>query len=418
MTPAWLKTAAISTAAVAAVAAAAYFAAPYVSKQIGGPPSTVSTDFTKTAYDANGNVLTGPVSVGQVINYVLTYKPPTSGSSGPVTIVDTLSPNQSYVNGSLQAAGWSWVPAAPYSVGNQTTYSNPGLGPGTGFVMTVPPPSSGSGSASGITGDGFMPIPVVASGNVYSIFHHKPDAGGSASIMCWTLANLTQCPGIFPKLLSPQVIFTSQWPRAAVIGSKIYFASAQEQSNNTTADVGIGCWDTSTETPCPFIMLPGAPTLTPWPPTEYGGHLTYYVAGLAADAANPAHLIVNVKQQLYCMDVSTSLPCSGWTASPPLDPGATTTSSAYRDLIPEDGTGASRVFVQYNGDTTSPRVACRTMATGANCPGWTLMGGSSEVALPAPVSGSTYWAWHRCWILRGFLSASAPIPTTRDPRNA
>ncbi len=122
----WLKTlliGAASTAAVAAIAAAAYFGIPYVRHMLSAPPPgssrAQSQDFTKTAYrlDASGNPVldsngdpvpvTGPIHPGDKIQYVLTYKPPANGPSGPVTITDTLSPNQSYINPSIAAPGWT-----------------------------------------------------------------------------------------------------------------------------------------------------------------------------------------------------------------------------------------------------------------------------------------------------------------------
>src|SRR4051794_14480840 len=93
--------------------------------------------FTKQALDASGAPLTGPVAVGQTIQYVLSYNPGTS-SLGAVTINDTLSSNLAYVNQSIIAPpGWSWsLPG--YNPGNQEVYSNPGFGPGTSFIVDVP----------------------------------------------------------------------------------------------------------------------------------------------------------------------------------------------------------------------------------------------------------------------------------------
>src|SRR6202030_2024215 len=94
--------------------------------------------FTKQAFDANGAPLTGPVSVGQTIQYALSYSSG-SFSLSPATIDDTLSPNLAYVNPSIIAPpGWTWNPSTPYSIGNHTQYSNAGFGPGTSFIINVP----------------------------------------------------------------------------------------------------------------------------------------------------------------------------------------------------------------------------------------------------------------------------------------
>src|ERR1700688_1154166 len=136
--------------------------------------------FTKQAFDANGAPLTGPPQVGQTINYVLSYSGGTS-ALGPVTIDDTLSANQTYVNSSIVAPpGWTWT-LPGYSPGNHETYSNPGFGRGTTFIGNVPVTQFGQAAASG--GDGFYPIPVA--GNVYAVFHHE--TYGSAKIYFWNL---------------------------------------------------------------------------------------------------------------------------------------------------------------------------------------------------------------------------------------
>lgn len=405
----WMKAlliAATSATGAAAVAAGVYFGLPYLQqKTLAAPPAAVtsstSPDFTKSAYqiDSNGNLVldsngdpvpfTGTSQPGDEIEYVLTYKPPTTGVSGPVTITDTLSGNQSYVDPSIEApSGWTY-PTNPGYPGNTETYSNPGFGPGTGMTMTVPPMGPGLGNANGTHGDGFQPIPVASAGNVYSVWHHMPERqqDGSylyAGAMCWKLSDLSACPG-FPQEFTAagaDRLITPNWPHAVVVGNKIYFPAGREEANNTTADFGIGCWDTASETACPFIPLPGNPTFTFFwssiSTTYKGGLSSAFLAGLATDPAQPTHLIVNAKNQLYCIDSTTSTSCAGWASSPPLS--GVVNPGEYRDLIGEDIAGG-RVFVEYNGDTSSSRIACRVLANGANCPGWALIGGSSEAIL-------------------------------------
>jgi hypothetical protein len=53
--------------------------------------------FEKKAYKPDGTPWVGPVNVGDIIKYVLSYKPGAAAPT-PVTIDDTLSPNQSYLD--------------------------------------------------------------------------------------------------------------------------------------------------------------------------------------------------------------------------------------------------------------------------------------------------------------------------------
>ncbi|MEJ0027653.1 MAG: DUF5979 domain-containing protein [Rhizomicrobium sp.] len=404
----WMKALLIAggTAAGAAViAAAVYFGLPYLQKKapavaLAPVTSSTSPNFTKTAYqvDSSGNLVldsngdpvpfSGSVHPGDRIEYVLTYKPPASGSSGPATITDTLSANQSYVDPSIQAPpGWTY-PTSPGYPGNVETYSNPGFGPGTGFTMNVAPIGPAIGLAGNSTGDGFQPIPVPAAGRIYSVWHHMPNPqpGSYAGVMCWSASDLSPCAG-YSKLISAAGggnVITPHWPHAVVVGTKFYFPASHEQANNTTADLGIGCWDTVTEAACPFITLPGGPTFPfVWSSittSQYGAHSTSYLAGVVTDPAQPTHLIVNANNQLYCIDATTSAPCAAWVSSPPL--AGATMAGQFRDMIAEDSGSNPRVFVEYNGGTASARIACRVLATGANCPGWALIGGSSETVLP------------------------------------
>src|ERR1041384_8639305 len=74
-----------------------------------------SPRFTKQAFDANGQPLTGPLSANSVVNFVLSYNYG-NAPAGAVTIDDTLSSSLAYVNPSISAAGWNY-PLVPYSVG-------------------------------------------------------------------------------------------------------------------------------------------------------------------------------------------------------------------------------------------------------------------------------------------------------------
>jgi uncharacterized repeat protein (TIGR01451 family) len=380
----WLRTLLIGGAAAAVVAVGAYFAAPYVRQMLGGTTTTALTGpFTKAAYDANGTPIVGPVHPGDAIQYVLSYAPPASGTSGPATITDTLSANQSYVAGSIQAPGWTWNPSLPYSVGNQTTYSNPGITP-SGFLMNVPPPSGSTGTLASPAGDGFTPVPVSAVGHVYSIWHHKPNSAlDHTGIMCWKLADFSPCSAAFPINGILGVDATPIWPRAVVVGSKIYFPAGQ-LSGLTVMEIGVGCWDASSDTSCPFFPVGAS---VPWNSSMSGSLFSAYIAGLAVDPVTPTHLFLSGNNHIYCVDVSASPTlCLGW-SSPPLT--GITPIQGLNDLIAGEGSSASQMFVEYNGNTSSPHVACRVMSTGANCPSWSVSSGSAEAipaALPPPTS--------------------------------
>ncbi len=306
-----------------------------------------------------------------MIEYVLSYKTP---SNGPATITDTLSANQTYVSPSLQAVGWTYTPASPYSIGNSETYSSAGTGAAV-FTLSVPA-ISGSSAPANLGGDGFQPIPVAAVGHVYGVWHHKPDTNGDPNIMCWNLSDLSPCGG-FPKPLAVagDRLATPFWPHHVIVGSKIYFPAAREIANptpptlpNTTADLGIGCWETANDTPCAFITLPGNPTASrPWSSGYsdtssandasgsgmYGGRMSSYLAGLATDPAQPTHLIVDANNQLYCIDVATSAACAAWASSPPLS--GFVAKGDYRDIASRKTDRAPRACSSYTMAPTTRR---------------------------------------------------------------
>lgn len=347
--------------------------------------ASIPPAFTKQALDNNGVPLAGPVSVGQTIQYVLSYN---SGTSplGAVTINDTLSSNLAYVNSSIVAPpGWTWT-LPGYSPGNQEVYSNSGFGPGTSFIVNVPVADLAQAGPPG--GDGFYPIPVPAVGRVFGIFHHKPDGSGVAKIMCWELLSLAKCPGyeqLLDSATDPRA--TPQTVRAVVIGTRIYYPSARNDASQSKNFFGIGCWDASGPgAPCAFIpLLPATPLAGPsYPGTSMpaGGTFSRIIAGVVADPANPNRLFMYAVDKVYCVDVTASpATCSGW-----LPPTLTGTGSEILDIMAGEGT-PGRLYVQY-GITTGNKatVACLEMASGSRCALWP----TTDVQAPMPNTAGRY----------------------------
>jgi hypothetical protein len=312
----------------------------------------------KDAYDPDGSPVTRPVQIGQTILHVVSYNPPTSGNSGPISITDTLSPNQTYVPGSIQAPpGWTWT-NPPYGTGNTTTYSHPGYGPGTSFVVNVP---VGNASASGsVGGDGF--IPILTGGRLYAIFHHQ--SFGFAQIMCWDASSLTPCTGsgAWPKSLGSN-IGTPSVVIHAISGGNIYFP-ASHRIGASSSEPGIGCWNTGTQTPCAFITLAGSPT---WSTSNSGVALNTLMAGIVGDrAVNPTRAYVEANGTVYCANIPSGAPCSGWSPQVLSTGGITVHGLMMQAGVPNP----QRLYVLH-GSSGYGAVSCLDATTGAPCvPGW------------------------------------------------
>ncbi|MDO8289505.1 MAG: hypothetical protein Q7T44_09840 [Parvibaculum sp.] len=336
------------------------------------PDPQPGTDFTKTAYDENGNVLTGPTTVGQLIQYVLRYNP--AAMSGPVTITDVLSANQTYVPNTIVAPDWT-ISTPEYNA-NTEVYSHPGLGP-TNFTLSIPAVTGTVGLKVG-TGDGYEPVPVVTSTGtkVFGIHHHMPSGGSDPRIMCWYGGSLAACNSSYPMMagVGAERRATPDLPHASVWQKKIYYPAARyygsTNNNNQVIELGMGCWDAENDVPCPFVLLPGNPVINTGsnPISAYTGTLLDgYVTGVRADPANPSRLYVYALDKLYCVDVA--LPgaptCAGWT---------------IQTVSPDSSLGRSRdMFVEENGtrlfiSNTLPRVFCYELASGATCNGWAATG--------------------------------------------
>ena len=343
------------------------------------------------------------MSVGQTIQYVLSYNPGTS-ALGSVTIDDTLSSNLTYVNPSVvMPPGWTSNPSTPYSIGNHTQYSNPGFGPGTSFIINVPVGQLGQAGAGG--GDGTLPIPV---GNrVYGVNHHQ--SAGTATIMCWNLLPLTQCSGAWPRSSGPNLM-TPTLLRHAVAGTRIYFPSAIVAGSGSTATTtpGIGCWETLTDTPCPFTPLPGfAPWVGPLP-VGWPSGLDPLMGGIAADptlarlfmyAADSAS--APTVGRVYCVPLSAGA-CGTWNTPTTL----TADTNSLGDMILEETSGgpATKLYVTHAG-----KVTCLRLSDGQPCsPSWINVAPSPAITgvTLAPVLGAAGQMTQVC--LSNRFSTGAP----------
>jgi hypothetical protein len=312
--------------------------------------------FEKKAYKTDGTPWSGPVNVGDVVKYVLSYKPG-SAPSGPATIEDTLSPNLQYV-APTRGPGWTWS-GAPYASGNKETYKSVGFGPGSGSVKVNIPGAPNSTTSSG-SGDGTIPIPIAGLSRVFGIFHHG-GAKADANIDCWELGSLAKCPG-YPKWPSTNATFamaTGLVPEAVVRNDKIFYMATVGNGGAPT----IACFDAAAGTACPDQPL-GVP----------GADVRDDVAGLVEDPVSKSAFAV-VGSKMFCRtwSGSTWVNCGGWTAlgnTAITGNPATSYSGNIRAIHVEQSAAPTRVYSHHG----SGWVQCLTIAAGAVCPGWPAAG--------------------------------------------
>ncbi len=331
-------------------------------------------EFEKKAYKPDGTPWTGPVNVGDTVKYVLSYKPGASAPT-PVTIDDTLSPNQSYVAPTTATDPlWTWG-SSPYAIGNHEQYNHPGFAPGTG-AWSVKLTVSGTAAPGSGTGDGTIPIPFASPINkVFGIHHHS----NSANIGCWDINTLVPCGAV-----SSGGLATPMTPKAVVRGSKFFYA-ASHATQSGPGIASIGCFDAASNAAC------GETTLTEVVPNLVG------VGGVVEDSAGRILLAANNK--LYCFTESggTLSPCaSPWPSSGMITSVAVPTAT----LAPNYGAGNyvniiaqnQRAYIHHGKST----VQCIDTATAPTCAGgsWTAAGiqiasGANAAALvPIATSGS------------------------------
>ncbi len=346
--------------------------------------------FEKKAYKPDGTPWVGPVNVGDIIKYVLSYKPG-AAPSGPVTIDDTLSPNLSYVAPTV-GPGWTWG-SAPYSVGNHETYSSTGFGPETGSVkvkISGPPiPKSGSG-------DGTIPVPVPSVGKVFGVYHHA-----AAIIDCWNLADLSKCGG---TKSGGTGLLTPLTPQSVVRGSKFFFPAYRSGGTAT-----FGCFDAASNSACPDTPVSAVVT-------DYG-----QIGGVVEDGSG--RLFLAVKDKVFCMTESAGVlsPCPSW----PINSVTTsvTPSGAGNDvyLLAEFSSSPTKIYIHHGNAV----IQCIDTTSGIPCAGWTSAGykiplkskGTMLASLPA--SGSSgdggVCLWEFLGNLAGCVSSNGAALSTSNP---
>lgn len=176
--------------------------------------------------------------------WVVKYNPKEHNSSGKITLDDSFSPNQSYVNGSeVHPNGWSISQNASgftWEITNGAYYSK--NFPKYSGVITVPG-----------TGDGYKPIPYTAANGdsrVYFLNHHQ--SPGDTLFNC-----VGACPttSTWPKKLpdgdpnTNTYTGTTQGPKTVIVNRKLYYAVTKPSSS------GIGCYDLESDSECGYLQL-------------------------------------------------------------------------------------------------------------------------------------------------------------------
>ncbi len=176
--------------------------------------------------------------------WVVRYAPPIPSPSGPLSLVDTFSPNQSYVNGTeAHPDGWS---VAQNPSGFTWQKDSPG------YYNNVFPKYNGVIKVPG-TGDGYRPIPYTALNGdkrVYFLNHHQ--IPGATLFNC-----VGACPtgSSWPRKLpdgDPNVnayTGTTKGPETVILNRKLYYAVTR------AGDSGLGCYDLEADTECGYLQL-------------------------------------------------------------------------------------------------------------------------------------------------------------------
>ncbi|HKP74655.1 MAG TPA: hypothetical protein VJT67_03895 [Longimicrobiaceae bacterium] len=356
--------------------------------------TTITSRFTKqaTAVRPGGAVPAfGQVAVGQRIDYVLTAIARGTSSVPASGIVDVLSPNQSYVPGSLHLPpGWTAAPFPPYSPNppNRTVYSAPAGASMLSFQLPV----GGSATSVGASGkgDGMYPIPA-ANGRIYAVYHHQ-DSGGH--IDCWIATTLDRCPDTnplpFPRPISAgdSVGTLYNFNGALVQQRYIYYAAFHRY----TRYAGLACWDTAIEAECPFQPVGTSPVAV-------GSTQQYASSQIAGALVVPgtSHVLIAVRNQLYCIDKgggpASTAPCPGWPASGMTTGPAPAPSymAHFMDMAFELGPNPAQVYVSMGTGGNNDGVQCVHIATHAICNGWSALPlGAVDLAPNGDIHYETY----------------------------
>lgn len=381
--PGWLRAAAVAALACAPAAAQAQVV------------DSVNSSFTKQAvaiHPGGATPVPGQVVVGQRIDYVLTASASTQSSNGlPASgILDVLSPNQSYVPGSLQLPpGWTATPNPPYALpSNQALYSAPAGASLLSFQLPIPGGGAQPAGPAGI-GDGMYPVPGAANGNIYAFYHHENSGG---RVDCWSELTLARCP-TFPRSnsgsgASSGVGTLFNFNGALVQQRYIYYAAFRNAGG--TVNAGLACWDTAVDQPCAFQAVGAA----------LGSANYMSVSSQVAGALvipGTSKVLIAVRNVLYCFDKSggpTSTatcpywPATGVTTAP--GPHIASNNAYFMDLVFELGPNPTRVYVSVGGN--ADRVQCVRLGTSvtlpaATCSGTWIFGPQQAVDLGSPPPG-------------------------------
>ena len=207
---------------------------------VGIPAEAQASSLTKVAVDASGNPITGPVKVGDTVNYVLSYK-----GAGPISITDTPAPQLGYVGGSLKMPpGWTKNPSVEFGgSGGNTPTTFTGNFANLSSVSAVLASSATGSPSSG--GDGWLPV--IVGSKVYGFNHGVPNVNiAAAKVDCWDKATLNSCsPFSSPALKdgSGNLLHTGGFVDAAIRGTKVYYAAARR--NGANSEIGVACFDTA-----------------------------------------------------------------------------------------------------------------------------------------------------------------------------
>lgn len=330
--------------------------------------------FEKKAYKPDGTPWTGPVNIGDIIKYVLSYKPGTT-PSGPVTIDDTLSPNQTYAPPTTATDPlWTWG-SSPYSTGNHEQYKHPGFGPLSVKIKVGMPLTK-------LDGDGTKPIPV---GNkVYGVYHHSLNvATDHPGVDCWDLATLHKCGGYPKSSTTGAQIATPLEVDTVIRDGKIFWLGFRVTAFNSSGGVAsgiptIGCFDTAgSGGACADTLLDPGLSITN----------TGNLGGLVEDPST-GKVFAAVKEKLFCRVWSSGAwnNCGGgWLATGNVAiTGPVPSSSYYGTVVAvhvEQSAAPSHVYIHAGQN----RVQCLDIATAAACGGWPsaglLSGGSGQANL-------------------------------------
>lgn len=200
------------------------------------------------------------------------------------------------------------------------------------FVRPLPPISQGTG------GDGHVPILVGT--KVFAFYHHSTPT----SVTCVDRRTGMRCPG-YPHMLN--VASSNVIGPGAVIGTRIYVHTVTATGYAQHAAVGLYCWDSATDAPCPMVLVertPGAGDPGGSAPVAIGGR-AYFVSGSG---------------RLFCIDPATNAPCAD---HPSIDTGFSPFGGGEFDIV----THGSRIYASRLAGTT---VSCIDVASWQRCPGW------------------------------------------------